>query len=86
MKDPKLHFTSWALEWNLDVKIRHFLLLFSQKGYYLVQVNASQARKATIIHLLQCMAVNYGIVCTAKEKKGWDEGGAENKGNDVGEK
>lgn len=72
MKDWKLHFTSRALEWKRNIKIRHLLLLFSQKGYYLVKVNA---RKATIIHLLQCMAVNYGIICTATEKKGWDEEG-----------
>lgn len=40
-----------------------FVLLTKKKNdYYLAVVNAYYARKATTIHLLQCIAVNYGII------------------------
>lgn len=87
MKDWKLYITFSTLGGEYNIKMpnffwRYFFYYSYKKTIIWWWWMHIKHEKATIIHLLQCIAVNYGIISAAteersgEEKEGWggDEG------------
>lgn len=75
MQAPELCIIFSTLWWERDIKILLEVFLFFplfHRDHYTTVLNAYYARKATIIHPLQCISVNF-VIISALQNRGKEE-------------